>query len=248
MFFVLSGEGASDLGTKDLDGTLKKGAMTFILDRLCESMYGEQPDYELLSESDVTRLQKSNSRYTGSRGAEHKEYEAVWQNSYNLAKHSKEKGESVGLVYFKDSDGTNTTIRGRYEKIVGAMYSGFTHAQYKWGVAMVPRPKSEAWFLAYFQKNDGEHHAYDQCARFEEMSGNDGSPNSCKSLLREYCSGDGDVYEDVITEEAINEIDWNRIDMPSFVTFKKRFENVLAGLNASPYPHDDCSYTMPEAQ
>lgn len=244
MLFVISGEGSSDLGTKGLDGTLKKGTMTLILDRLCEINCDCEPDYELLTEGDVKRLRKSNPRDVRPRGGVSKEdTETLWLSSYCLAVYAKGKGEGVALVYFKDSDGTNTSPRDKWERMVRAMYSGFKGAEFKWGVAMVPRPKSEAWLLAYYQKNDGVHQAYDQCERFEEMSGNDGSPMSCKSLLKNFCACDDDVYANVITKDAVETIDWCRVNMPSFTTFKKRFENVLAGLNGRPYPHADCPYT-----
>ncbi|HCE46907.1 MAG TPA: hypothetical protein DET40_25450 [Lentisphaeria bacterium] len=246
MFFVVSGEGSSDLGTKDLDGSLKKGAMTFILDRLSELSCGQVPDYELQSESDVKQLRKLlNLRDTGPRGTDEskKESEKLWLNSYALAVYAKRKEERAGLVYFRDTDGTRAAPHDRWKRMVDAMYSGFKHADYKWGVAMVPRPKSEAWFLAYYQKNDGTHNAYDKCSRFEDMSGNDGSQNSCKSLLMRWCSCSGNVYQDVITEEEIKCIDWNHIDMPSLTIFRKRFENVITGLNGRSYPHPDCQYT-----
>ncbi len=246
MTFVLSGEGSSDLGTNNVDGTLKKGAMTFILDRLCKINIDDEPDYDLLTEGDVKRLRKANLRDISPRGfADRSDSEPLWLNSFCLAAFAKAKGDGVGLVYFKDSDGTNTAPHDRWQKMVAAMYSGFKHAEYKCGVAMVPRPKSEAWFLAYYQKNDGAHHAYDQCARFEEMPGNDAIPNSCKVLLKTLCACRGDVYAEVITEDAVKAIDWNRVDMPSFVSFKKRFENVLAGLTRRPYPHRDCRHTVP---
>ncbi len=245
MLFVISGEGSSDLGTKYPDGTLKKGAMTLILDRLCEINCGYAPDYELLTEGDVKRLRKRNLRDVRPRGDVSKEdTETLWLSSFCLAAYAKGKGEGVALVCFKDSDGTNTSPHDKWARMVKAMYSGFNGAGFKWGVAMVPRPKSEAWLLAYYQRKDGVHHEYDQCERFEEMSGNDGSPNSCKSLLKRFCSCNGDVYANVITKDAVETIDWNRVNMPSFTAFKKRFENVLAGLNGLPYPHADCPYTV----
>lgn len=245
MFFVISGEGSSDLGTKGLGGILKKGAMTLILDRLCDLNCGYAPDYELLTECEVKRLGKENLRNIGSRGCIGKEdTETLWLNSKSLAIFAKKKGDYIGVVYFKDSDGTNTSPRDKWDRMVNAMYSGFNGAEFKWGVAMVPRPKSEAWFLSYYQKNDGTHREYDQCSRFEEMPGNDKSPNSCKSLLRKFCSCSGDVYANVITKNVIENIEWNRVDMPSFTTFKKRFENILAGLDGQSYPHTDCPYTF----
>lgn len=244
MLFVISGEGPSDLGSKDANGTLKKGAMTLLLDHLSNLYTSEMPDYELLTETDIKYRRKADRRNIGSKGVAPKNTEILWLDSRNLARYAKEKGNNVGLVYFKDSDGTNTAPRDRWNLMIAAMYSGFKAATFKWGVAMVPRPKSEAWLLAYYQKNDGKHQAYDHCARFEEMSGNDGSPDSCKALLKQWCNCDGNVYTDIITGEEIGNIDWDRINMPSFTTFKKRFENVLAGLSNNPYPHRDDLHTF----
>jgi len=216
--------------------------MAFILDWFCAREGYDTPEYDLKTESDVKKMRKANPRDLRVRGVTDKtETEALLQNSFCLANYAKAKGDAVGLVYFKDSDRTNTAPHNRWSKMVSAIYLGFSKADYKWGVAMVPRPKSEAWLLAYYQKNDPHQHEYNQCARFEDMPGNDGSPNSLKAELKRLCGCEGNVYEEVITEEAIRMIDWDRIDMPSFITFRECFENVLAGINKRPSPFPEAS-------
>ena len=101
---------------------------------------------------------------------------------------------------------------------------------------MVPRPKSEAWLLGYYQKNLPRQNAYNHCERFEDLPGNDGSPNSAKELLKKTLNTTGDVY-DLIDKEEIEAIDWEQIDMPSLNLFRKRLENVLAAMTGSSYPH-----------
>ena len=65
------------------------------------------------------------------------------------------------------------------------MQSGFESSGNTYCVPMVPRPKSEAWLLGYYQKNLPGQFAYNHCERFENMPGNDGSPNAVKELLKE---------------------------------------------------------------
>lgn len=101
---------------------------------------------------------------------------------------------------------------------------------------MVPRPKSEAWLLGYYQKGLPRQNAYNHCERFEEMPGNDASPKSLKNLLQKALGTEGNPYN-LITEKELHSVKWEKIDMPSFNLFRKRLENVLAEMNGHTPPH-----------
>lgn len=242
MYFILAGEGASDLGTKD-NGQIHKGAMTHIIDSIALVNYQALPLYEMLSEGEVKRLIKNDRRNTMPQGKEHKPHENTFLRAKYLGTYANgyEDGE-YGVVYFKDSDGTRSAPKELWKKIVKAMQAGFNASKNKNCVPMVPRPKSEAWLMGYYQKNLPGQAVYNDCGRFEDCSGNDSSPNALKKQLRTALNTTGDVY-DLITENEIYSIDWPKIDMPSFNLFRKRLENVLAAMNGRPYPHD-VSYTV----
>ena len=245
MKFLLAGEGSSDLGTMLPDGTLKKGAMTLLVDAIADKSCSMVPDYHLVSESELKLLKKQDRRNTMGRGKEFKPFEEVFLSAQYLGKHSVvvfPDEEQAGVVFFKDSDGTNTAPRDRWENIVKAMQAGFDCSGNKYGVPMVPRPKSEAWFMGYYQKELPGQQAYNHCERFEEMPGNDGSPNALKKQLKMALNTNGDVY-DLIEKDVIHAIDWERVDMPSLNLFRKRLENVLAAMTGKPYPH-----SIPETQ
>ena len=147
MKFILAGEGSSDLGTTLPDGTLKKGAMTLLVDAIADKCCSMMPDYHLVSESELKSLKKQDRRNTMGRGKEHKPYEEVFLSAQYLGKYSKTvfpDEEQAGVVFFKDSDGTNAAPKNRWESIVKAMQAGFENSGNQYGVPMVPRPKSEA--------------------------------------------------------------------------------------------------------
>jgi len=55
---------------------------------------------------------------------------------------------------------------------------GFKIEKFDRGVAMIPKPKSEAWLLCALRNK-----AYENCQKLEDRSGNDDSPNSLKKEL-----------------------------------------------------------------
>lgn len=236
MRFILAGEGPSDLGSKDDQGGFKKGAMTHIIDAIALKHHGRSPEYEYLADVEVQRLKKKNPRLLGNRGREAKPHTEIYLSALCLGEEAKQKGGSWGVIFFKDADGTRSASPNLWESKVKAMQSGFDSSGNSYGVPMVPRPKSEAWLLGYYQKGLPKQNAYNHCERFEGMSGNDASPNSLKKLLQKALKTKGNVY-DLITEKEFHDIEWERIDMSSFNLFRKRLENVLAEMSGlSPPP------------
>ncbi|MDI9400439.1 MAG: hypothetical protein ACOX2U_02420 [Limisphaerales bacterium] len=249
MRFILAGEGSSDLGSKDDQGGFRKGAMTHIIDAIALKHHDCSPEYEYLADVEVQRLKKKNPRLLGNRGREAKPHTEIYLSALSLGEEAnrkaKNKGEDWGVVFFKDTDGTRSASPNLWESKVRAMQSGFDSSRNPYGIPMVPKPKSEAWLLGYYQKGLPEQRAYNHCERFEEMSGNDASPNSLKKLLQKALKTKGNVYE-LITEGKLRSVDWEEIDMPSFNLFRKRLENVLAEMNGQPPPHPVEETRVPE--
>ncbi len=236
MRFILAGEGPSDLGAKDDVGGFIKGAMTHIVDAIARKGYERFPEYHFLDETDVRKLKKKNPRIISARGGGTKPYREIYLSAFCLGEEAKHKGESWGVIFFTDTDGTRSAPRDLWEKKVRAMQQGFDSSPNPYGVPMVPRPKSEAWLLGYYQKGLPRQNAYNHCERFEEMPGNDASPKSLKNLLQKALGTEGNPYN-LITEKELHSVKWEKIDMPSFNLFRKRLENVLAEMNGHTPPH-----------
>lgn len=236
MHFILAGEGPSDLGKKDNERGFIKGAMTHIVDAIALKGYERLPEYQFLAENDVRLLKKKKHRFSLARGREVKPYGEIYLSALCLGEEANQKGGYWGVIFFTDTDGTRSAPRDLWKEKVRAMQSGFDSSRNPYGIPMVPRPKSEAWLLGYYQKGLPRQNAYNHCERFEEMSGNDASPKSVKKLLQKALDTEGNPY-DLITEEELHSVKWEKIDMPSFNLFRKRLENVLAEMNGQPRPH-----------
>jgi len=229
MDFLLAGEGPSDLGSVDDNGVLKKGAMAFVIDAFCEQNSLPAPQYlGLLRHARLSKLAAKPSRGGPERPAK-KNGAAFYDQAAALAK--KAKDDACGAVYFQDSD------REDWNGLYKAVTLGFKSQDMgERCVAMLPNPKSEAWLLAYFQNNESSQQAYNHAERFEEMSGNDSSPKSLKKKLAELLDCEVNEIYNHITEEVIHDIEWNRVDMPSFNQFKTDFRAVVQKLSHSPTP------------
>jgi hypothetical protein len=102
-----------------------------------------------------------------------------------------------------------------------SILTGFEAEKISTGVPMIPKPKSEAWILCALRNK------YQYCAKLENESGNDDSPNSLKQQLEDHLgeSGSRILLNDKIDD---GEIDIDRItDMPSINAFKDRLNKVL---------------------
>ena len=132
-----------------------------------------------------------------------------------------EKRDGVLAVLFRDSDGTQTCPRTDWQDKRDSIARGFEAARFEAGVLMIPRPKSEAWLLCALKYN------YQHCNALEEQSGNDNSPNSLKSQLKEQLGFEAHREElnDLVEKRQIV---GREIKMPSFVAF---LESLLRAAN-----------------
>ena len=237
MFFLITGEGNSDVGRE----TASPGPLICALETLAKTVTEEEFSYEIVSRSALAEIVKQNSKNRKAmllRGKRRK-YPGLVEISRQAAALADEaqKIDNAGAVFFHDCDYTQSQVsdpRDYYKQLVMAVETGFYQAdQYRDGVAMIPRPRSESWFLCHYQKTP-----YRNGARFEELPANDQSSASGKALLAEYFSCPvSQIYGHIRGEE----INWERIDAPSFLFFKKRFQHVVQRLTHQ-------SPTVPESE
>lgn len=239
MFLLLSGEGATDIGCCDLgldrclDENFKPGPMSWIIDQLIEKFQGYEYSYiennaiEFLSESFLAanRVRKSAKKMSLPGKKRSKQIGFYYNNARTLAQiannKAKEINDTVVVIFFRDSDDTASAGRGHWEAKLTSMIKGFEAENFKFGVPMIPKPKSEAWLLCAVKSN-----SYQSCGNLENESGNDTSPNSLKGKLS--TALDGCVSRTELNEMVQDgRIDVDRIDMPSFNVFRKRLKEVV---------------------
>jgi hypothetical protein len=239
MYVLFSGEGPSDLGRCDLGlarcdaADFQTGPMGWVVDQLIESFQGFEFSHiesgcvsfvseTYLAENKAPPTQKA--RLPGKKKPPETQY--YFENARALALAARTKSEEINgdkviAVLFRDSDGTASAGRGDWENKRKSILAGFTEENYEYGVAMIPKPKSEAWLLCALKENPYQH-----CQPLEDESGNDNSPNSLKAQLAHALTGE--VSAQHINDMLINqEINVHEIDMPSFNAFKENLQDVI---------------------
>ena len=239
MLLLLSGEGSSDMGScSDALGTCtgfnyKPGAMAYIADKLINLYQGFEFSYiehdsvyfvsekHLADHKPVIRPKRAN--LPGKKRPKETQY--YFANARSLAIEAKrlatEKNDTVLAVLFRDSDGTASSGRGEWQDKRISMKNGFAFEEYNLAVAMMPKPKSEAWLICALKENP-----YQACDALEDRSGNDKSPHALKTeltaLINDHPSGL--LLNDLIID---NHIDANCIDMMSMQAFKTDLRNAV---------------------
>ena len=220
MYFLLLGEGASDLGYS----TNNPGPLVTALERLADEVSSETFVYDYVQKSQLqtTIKEHSSPREITLRGNKRKHPFLISILKYAMGLgYIASETDNCGVVFFHDCDYTHSEVNdpdNYYRQLVMCMESGFAQAQSHSGVAMVPKPRSESWFLCHYQETP-----YHNCERFEDLPANDAADGSGKKLLAQHfkCS-EKEIYQHVDPRV----IDWGKIDAPSFLFFKKRFKNI----------------------
>ncbi len=222
MHLVLSGEGASDIGI-DRENI---GPITKLIDRAIEKRLG----YSLVEYQALTLFSKAElaarAKQMKARSRKGKKLPSETRYFYNNARAlallaGELEAEDLVVVLFRDGDGTVASERQEWAQKFQSMLDGFAVEGLTTGVPILPKPKSEAWWLCALRNG------YRDCQPLEDESGNDASPNSLKSQIEAHL---GEPATRKLLNNKIDDggIDIDRIkDMPSMMTFKDRLKEVL---------------------
>lgn len=235
MRLLLSGEGPTDLGKciypqsdRCRGRDFAPGPMARILDLLVREETGrsflDDGEVEYVSEGALRDMSKRERRMvlSGLKGIQGTGF--YRKNAFVLGTHACEvmndSGCPVVAVLFRDSDGTHAVGGREWKPKFDSIAQGFLRAGFRFGVPMVPKPKSESWLLCAVEKD------YQGCAVLEDLSGNDASPKSAKKRLA------GILGEEPTAETQAGlirdgEVDPARIDMPSYNAFRDALHDAL---------------------
>lgn len=242
MKLLLSGEGPTDLGMcynaqGHCDGAdFKRGPMTQLLVQLLEPVLGyslaDYPDsFAYVTETALcAQTKETPARLQPTRGKKKgAETSYFYGNAMTLGRLAinlaVEVGDSVVAVFFRDTDGTRSSHAGLWQDKWQSACDGFKHSGFNLGVPMLPKPKSEAWLLCLTGANPGG-----SCEAFEEIAGNDASPNSAKSRLDQALGHHHSAEElcDWLIEQSM-ELD-RMNTMPSFHAFHQALISAVGNL------------------
>lgn len=243
MYLLLSGEGSGDIGACELSVSscdregFKEGPMAIMVDQLVEFFQGyELSHLDAKCVGFVSEAYLAENKLPAKRRAMHlrgkrksPEVQYYYENSRALASTAKAKseelGDSVVAVLFRDSDGTASAGRGDWRDKRNSMIKGFKEEGYELGVAMMPKPKSEAWLLCATKDN-----SYQHCESLEQESGNDKSQNPLKAQLADSLGGSSSIDE--LNQLILDrQIDASKINMPSFEAFKEDLKSAVTAAN-----------------
>lgn len=241
MYVLFSGEGPSDLGRCELGldrceaENFQPGPMSWVVDRLIDSFQDfefshiESSCVGFVSESYLAANKAESTqkaRLPGKKKPPETQY--YFENARALAIAARRKSEEINgdkviAVLFRDSDGTASAGRGNWANKRKSILAGFAEENYEYGVAMIPKPKSEAWLLCAVKENPYQH-----CQQLEDESGNDKGQNPLKEQLSDALQGNASTEQlnDMIRS---HQIDAHQIDMPSFYAFKDNLKEVVRG-------------------
>ncbi len=232
MHLVLSGEGPSDIGLFSYgDNVFIPGAMYYIVDKIIEQKYSYsflEITKELITfipKAELMQVCKSMPSFAGKK--KEKETNYFYKNAKGLAKIAKEEcikrsDEDVIAILFRDSDGTNTSPSALWNIKIESIENGFESEKFDKGIAMIPKPKSESWLLCALKSNK-----YQNCTHLEASPGNDDSPNGLKKELEKILNTNKKEYSDICEMIKNNEIEIDKIDMPSFIYFVESLKKLL---------------------
>lgn len=243
MIVLVSGEGNTDMGEADwgttgicAPGKWYPGPMAHFVDRFISKLYGCEPlawhSMWFVPESVVSNISKKISpmalRKSGTRSGAagfKKNAFALLALAYQL---SSVENCSVLPILFRDIDGSQREHRedpDRWRTIHDEIaYCVNSAEQIIYVCPMVPKPKSEVWLLCALTKN------YHFCDELEELSGNDDSPKSIKSMLAQ-C-----IKKDVTRTNLVDliekgDIDPLKINMPSIKNFEKDLRTITYSMD-----------------
>jgi hypothetical protein len=249
MYFLLSGEGPTDMGVGTSAVVICEGEeylygpMAVVVDQIVESHQKHQysplasqccgyvSEHRLAARAEVElKPVKKSLRLPGVK--QPKETRYFFNHARILARIARDKAtqlnDNVVAVLFHDSDGTASAGRGLWVDIFNSIDHGFgeegvgeDRVPMVAGVPMVAKPKSEAWLISGITGNSDH-----EGTPLEEWPGSDHAPRSLKDAL-------ADLIDEQPSRELLSEmvqdrrIDVGKIDLPKFTAFRIRLEAVL---------------------
>lgn len=241
---AVSGEGVTDLGVSRRNLAISEGAdievgpalllIYKLIHLYAPDWYRDMYDWTddvpiptyLISRGErsrVTKTLKPNLFQThahGRGGIEHA------KGAWALGQIAMEQGANL-CVYFHDTDGTQALLRSTphlQSIIVDGACRGF-EIQKVSGVAMVPKPTSEAWFICHAGRPPYQH-----CHLLEtSLAGNqDSQARSPKDHLARLLGTDRVVRDELLT--LARDVDVEKLDMPSFNQFKRHIRAAVESI------------------
>jgi len=241
---IVSGEGVTDLGASKMGLTVSEGedievgpALLLIYKLIylyAPDWYREMYDWTadvpiptyLISRGERSRVSKTlkpnlfQTQSSGRGGIEHAK--GAWALGQIAVEY-----EANLCFYFHDTDGTQALLRKTpdlQDIIVKGASKGFD-IQDIIGIAVVPKPTSEAWFICHANTPPYQH-----CHLLEtNLAGNqDSEERSPKVYLANLLGRSRVVRDDLI--ELAREVDVERLDMPSFNQFKRDVQLALESI------------------
>jgi hypothetical protein len=233
---IVSGEGPSDLGGSRSGEALsyncdfQKGPFFELIYRMLikylpswnSELFETNPlatayvSHGYLSQQ-AKNIAKGKGKFKFAGKSSHKNNAGKFKQSRELAKLA--TGNSFQLaIYFHDTDGNNaerSTYSNLQPDIVSAVNDGFKKGGHDAGLAMVPKPTSEAWLICNCKSTP-----YQGCTELEiSLSGNDRSPeNAPKKVLAAFLGVENCTCE--ILSDEVQKLDLDKLDMPSFNQFR----------------------------
>ncbi|HJT30831.1 MAG TPA: hypothetical protein VJ783_02110 [Pirellulales bacterium] len=237
MFFLLSGEGVTDMGAGQAGKEVCEGEdflfgpMAMIVAQIVEARHhysildgacGFVSENVLAQRAAELKAAKKKLRLPGKK--REKETRYFYNNARLLSRIAKaeaaaRKDDVVGVL-FRDADTMASAGRGSWAAKRQSMLDGFDEEDFVKGVPMVPKPKSEAWLICALKTPP-----YLGCNSLEDRSGNDASPKSLKKELAKLLQRE--ITPALLCEKVRDSIDARRITMPSFNAFRDRLEEVI---------------------
>lgn len=227
--FVICGEGPTDVCGND-------ALLTTAIKSLLVKWYAEQVKFHPVSRKELSNASKNMMPKRGAyvRGSKRPcpETKSVVAFACCLAKRALSYSSDCGAIYFKDMDfSSNENKEKYYEALIAAMHLGFDSAEFRKGVPMIPKTRSESWMLCVVDKNATRESYY------ENLPGSDKSPNSGKKILAAKL-GCSEKENYAKLSDRIENYDWDNLSAPSFVFFKNRLHVVSASILHEPFPEN----------
>ncbi len=150
-------------------------------------------------------------------------FEVHFRHAAVLAEYAKQNNHQMA-AYFHDTDNED------WQTLRDAIKAGFRAADFeRQGLAVVPKPKSEAWLICAVKE-----HPYQHCGKLEDvLSGNDDSPqNAPKKRLAEIMRlpNKRTKCNRVELIDVVDRIDVDRLDMPSFNDLREQVKTAITAL------------------